>query len=197
MHTGNEIHREFDVHPERHEDARRDGWYMCASATFDRLILVGTKAAFCNQMVMQPIFEKVCMRGSFRHHHPSGSIPSISSTQVIDVDRTGSLDEREFKMLMALSLAPRSEEEEAEAAMALFQFFDADNSGQITLEEIMSALEGLGAHIDQAYLDATMYECFKAMKTELKKREFVQWMAFLEKKLAGNDADLGTGEGAV
>ena len=105
---------------------------------------------------------------------------------MIDVDRTGSLDEREFKMLMALSLAPRSEEEEAEAAMALFQFFDADNSEQITLEEIMSALEGLGAHIDQAYLDATMYECFKAMKTELKKREFVQWMAFLEKKLTEN-----------
>ena len=25
--------------------------------------------------------EKVCMHGPFRHHHPSGSIPSISSAQ--------------------------------------------------------------------------------------------------------------------
>ena len=37
---------------------------------------------------------------------------------------------------MALALAPRSEEEQSDDMAALFDFFDDDNSGHITLEEV-------------------------------------------------------------
>ena len=63
--------------------------------------------------------------------------------------------------------------------------------------EVMIALEGLGASIDSAYLDATVYECFQRMKIELTKPEFIKWIQFLERKLNGNNRDLGSGEAGV
>jgi Ca2+-binding EF-hand superfamily protein len=114
--------------------------------------------------------------------------------RLIDVDNSGELNEDEFKMLISLALSPRSEEEESEDTAALFDFFDDDHSGHITLEEVMIALDGLGAKIDQAYLDATIYECFQRMKIDLTKSEFIKWMQFLEAKLSGNSKDLGSGE---
>jgi Ca2+-binding EF-hand superfamily protein len=113
---------------------------------------------------------------------------------LIDVDNSQELNEHEFRMLISLALSPRSEEEEAEDTAALFDFFDEDESGQITLPEVMAALEGLGAHIDQVYLDATVYECFHRMMLEMTREEFVMWIGFLEAKLEGQSADLGTGE---
>ena len=37
---------------------------------------------FAEIKIREFLTEKVCMHGIFRHHHPSGSIPSISSAQV-------------------------------------------------------------------------------------------------------------------
>ena len=42
-----------------------------------------------------------------------------------------------FKMLIAIALSPRSDEEEQEDTAALFDFFDDDGSGHISLDEVM------------------------------------------------------------
>merc|ERR1719379_2467555 len=56
--------------------------------------------------------------------------------QMIDKDGSGDLTVDEFEVLMALALAPRSEEEEHEDMSHLFDIFDEDGSNNVTIDEV-------------------------------------------------------------
>ena len=105
--------------------------------------------------------------------------------KMIDKDGSGDLSVDEFEVLMALALAPRSEEEEREDMSHLFDIFDEDGSNNVTIDEVVTMLQGLGAPAEEDYLEGTVYECFRKMKTSLNREDFVEWISFLEKKLEG------------
>jgi Ca2+-binding EF-hand superfamily protein len=105
--------------------------------------------------------------------------------QMIDKDGSGDLSYEEFEVLMALALAPRSEDEEREDMSNMFDIFDEDGSNNVTIDEVVAMLQGLGAPAEEDYLEGTVYDCFRRMKTSLNREEFVEWITFLEKKLDG------------
>jgi Ca2+-binding EF-hand superfamily protein len=106
--------------------------------------------------------------------------------QMIDKDGSGDLSVDEFEVLMALALAPRSEDEEREDMSNLFDIFDEDGSNNVTIDEVVAMLQGLGAPAEEDYLEGTVYDCFRRMKTSLNREDFVEWITFLEKKLEGS-----------
>jgi Ca2+-binding EF-hand superfamily protein len=68
----------------------------------------------------------------------SGVVGIARNFRIIDVDRSGNLNETEFKRAMELFRAGLNEEE----ASALFHHYDSDNSGTISTDEYLRAIRG-------------------------------------------------------
>jgi len=116
----------------------------------------------------------------------------IGLSKLLDRDNSGALCRDEFTVLMALALAPRSPDEEQEDIKHLYDIFDEDKDGDLTLHEIVERATRLNAlanpDVMEEFMEQTVYECFRRMKTSLTREDFAKWMAFLDERF-GNSKD--------
>jgi len=102
--------------------------------------------------------------------------------KLVDDDQSGELSLEEFQMMMSMALVPRSDEEDKADTRAAFALFDKDGSGEVDVTEVEEVMHSLGTAVSGAFIEATLFECFKRMKTTLDADDFVQWVQFLDTK---------------
>lgn len=100
--------------------------------------------------------------------------------KMIDSDGNGSLDEEEFQVLMAMALIKDSEQERKHRNEALFQRFDADGSGEISIEELADAFYKLGVPMTKDSMADLVYQVIHRYCQNLKVEDFVELMDGLE-----------------
>merc|ERR1719215_10651 len=100
--------------------------------------------------------------------------------KMIDSDGNGSLDEEEFQVLMAMALIKDSAEERKQRNEALFKRFDADGSGEISIDELADEFDKLGVPMTKDGMADLVNQVIHRYKQNLKVEDFVEFMDGLE-----------------
>jgi Ca2+-binding EF-hand superfamily protein len=100
--------------------------------------------------------------------------------QMIDVDGNNCLDVDEFKVLMAITLIKESPEQKKSDYEALFNQFDEDGSGEVSITELAEAFLKLGVPMTEDSMADLVNQVLQRSKQSLKPEDFVQFMEGLE-----------------
>jgi len=99
---------------------------------------------------------------------------------LVDFDNSGSLQEDEFKVLMCLALYHSGPEEERLDLEKLFQEFDEDKSGKVSVRELSNYFAGLGVSLNEDDMAELVFSIFKSSKQQLDLQHFMYFLHKLE-----------------
>jgi len=97
---------------------------------------------------------------------------------LVDADHSGEIEWEEFRVLMAMVLSKPDDPEED--CKALFQKFDEDGSGEITIAELASGFAKLGVSLDDDSIAALVGQVFHKSRQSMDEKDFIFFMDGLE-----------------
>lgn len=103
---------------------------------------------------------------------------------LIDINKSNTIELEEFQVLLAMAFLKASQEELKTDIEALFQKFDNDGSGFLSIEELALAFEDLGVTLSTDDMAELVYEVFLRFKQQLNMAQFGEFMEGLENKFS-------------
>jgi len=93
-----------------------------------------------------------------------------------DVDKSGAIEWNEFITIIPKKLKQIQKEEEEKELRAAFKVFDADNSGNISVEELRKAMETYGEKLTTAQAQDLVNIADTNKDGVIDINEFVAWL---------------------
>lgn len=103
---------------------------------------------------------------------------------LIDVNQSDTIELEEFQVLLAMAFLKASPEELKADIEALFEKFDDDGSGFLSIEELAVAFEDLGVTLSTDDMAELVYEVFLRFKQQMNMAQFGEFMEGLENKFS-------------
>jgi len=99
---------------------------------------------------------------------------------IVNQKKDGQLTLEEFQVLMVLAHDKQTSEEEIEDLDAFFELIDEDGDDKLSYGELARVFrESFNIPLSRTDIGELIYHCFKTVKSELDKDDFIVWMRYL------------------